>query len=166
MQISEFARISEKSTICDAKISGHYVNSLLATTVAKKNGFDEALLLDHSRNIAEGPGENIFFIKDKELVTPKLGKILNGITRDTVMDIAKKLGYTISEETISPESISEFDGAFFTGTAAEVTPISVIENQDGEKIIFDVSVGSDIKGAFFAMVGKDNTDSEGYFNLI
>ena len=166
VKISNFARISEKSTICDAKISGHYVNSLLATSSAKKQGFDEALLLDHCGNIAEGPGENIFFISGKSLFTPKLGKILNGITRSTVIDIAKNLGYKIHQEDISPSRLAEFEGAFFTGTAAEVTPISSIENSDGEKFSFSTSAGLDIKNAFFKMIGEESADDENNFTLI
>ena len=75
-EVSPYRRISEKSTIADAKISGHYVNSILATTLAKEHGYLEAILLDHNDYIAEGPGENIFFIKGSELHTPQLGKIL------------------------------------------------------------------------------------------
>ncbi len=165
MQISDFRRISEKSTVCDAKISGHYVNSLLATSKAKVNGFDEALLLDHQDNIAEGPGENIFLVREKELHTPKTGKILKGITRETVMEIAQKFGYEIFERDISPEELENFDGAFFSGTAAEVTPISEIEFQ-GKIFSFDTDSARDIREEFFRIVGPENEDSENYFTLI
>lgn len=166
VEISDFRRISEKSTITDAKISGHYVNSLLAANVAKKNGFDEALLLDHNDNIAEGPGENIFFIKDKKLLTPKLGKILSGITRKTVIEIAGKMGYEVIEKDISISELSDFEGAFFTGTAAEVTPISKITEKSGKEYNFNINSGIDIKKEFFEIVGEESSDENNYFTLI
>ncbi|MCA9459353.1 MAG: branched-chain amino acid transaminase [Nanoarchaeota archaeon] len=151
VKFSSIKRISEQTTKVDAKIGGHYINSILATLEAKKLGFDEALLLDHEGNIAEGPGENIFFIKDKTLYTPQLGKILKGITRDSIIQIAKDLDYEVIERRISPYEISAFDSAFFLGTAAEVTPISEIS---GTK--FNVKKVNEIKNKFFEIVaGKD-----------
>ena len=164
--VSQFRRISEKSTFCDAKISGHYVNSILAKNKALKDGYDEALLLDHEDNIAEGTGENIFFIKGKELHTPKLGKILAGITRKLVIEISTKLGYEIIERDIKLSELKDFDGAFFTGTAAEVSPISEITNTDGNKFIFDLNYGKDIRDKFFYLVSEDNEDIDGNFTLV
>ena len=152
VKISPYRRISEKSTVADAKISGHYANSFLATMDAKKDGFDEALLLDHNEAIAEGPGENIFFIKEKKLYTPTNGKILPGITRDSVLRLAKEdLNYKVREKEIFPEDLDLFEGAFFTGTAAEITPIEKIQSNAGE-FIFDVEKGKDIKELFFRVV--------------
>lgn len=151
VKISSIRRISELTTIVDAKIGGHYVNSILAGTEAKRMGYDEALLLDHEGNVAEGPGENVFFVKGKVLYTPKAGRILKGITRASVMQIGKDLGYDVVERDINPHELDSFDGAFFTGTAAEVTPIREISG-----ILFDVSVGADVKDKFFEIIaGRD-----------
>ncbi len=152
VKISPYRRISEKSTVADAKISGHYANSFLATMDAKKDGFDEALLLDHNEAIAEGPGENIFFIKEKKLYTPTNGKILPGITRDSVLRLAKEdLNYKVREKEIFPEDLDLFEGAFFTGTAAEITPIEKIQFGTKE-FVFDTEKGKDIKELFFRVV--------------
>ncbi|RJO60052.1 branched-chain amino acid transaminase [candidate division WS5 bacterium] len=128
VEISDFTRIHPKSSVMEAKISGHYTNSILASTHAKRNGFDEALLLDYKGNIAEGPGENIFFVKGQALTTPKKGSILPGITRDTIIQISKSLGFETIEKDIKPEEIKDFDEAFFVGTAVEVNAIGQINN--------------------------------------
>ena len=152
VKISPYRRISEKSTVADAKISGHYANSFLATMDAKKGGFDEALLLDHNEAIAEGPGENIFFIKEKKLYTPTSGKILPGITRDSVLKLAKEdLNYKVQEKEIFPKDLDLFEGAFFTGTAAEITPIEKIQF-GAKEFVFDAEKGKDIKELFFRVV--------------
>lgn len=127
VKISDFVRIHPDSSVMEAKISGHYTNSILASTEAKNDGYDEALLLDYKGNIAEGPGENIFFIKGKELVTPKLGTILPGITRNTIIEIAEKeLGYKIKEKNILPTEIKGYEEVFFVGTAVEVNAVGKI----------------------------------------
>lgn len=156
VEVSPYRRISEKSTICDAKISGHYVNSLLASTHAKTNGYQEALLLDHNDCIAEGPGENIFFVKDKEIHTPKLGKILKGITRDAVITFAEDLGYKIIERDIVLKELADFESAFFTGTAAEISPILNID-QDGKTLrTFDLKKSNELKMYFLDIVHGNN----------
>lgn len=142
-RIVSVRRISEKSLIPDAKVGGHYINSTLATLEAKQFGYDEAILLDHDGFIAEGPGENLFFVRDNIITTPKLGKILAGITRDSLIEIAKKRGYEIVERNIDPHELSSFQGAFMCGTAAEFTPLSCI----GE-IEFDTNICIDIKTMF------------------
>ena len=131
VKISKFIRIHPESSVMGAKISGHYFNSILATLEAKNNKCDEALLLDYKGNIAEGPGENIFFIKNKKIYTPTSEAILPGITRATVIKLARDLGYVVIEKRIRPKDINNFDEAFFTGTAAEMTAIGWI---DGIKI--------------------------------
>lgn len=128
VKISKFMRLHPASSVMGAKISGHYSNSILASLEAKKAGFDEALLLDHKGNVAEGPGENIFFVKGKTIYTPKKEAILPGLTRDSVITIAKDLGYKVVEKDIKPSEIKSFDEAFFTGTAVEVCPIAKIDN--------------------------------------
>lgn len=127
VKISRFQRIQPGSSLMGAKISGHYFNSILATLDAKKAGFDEALLLDWQGNIAEGPGENVFFVKGKNLITPKAGAILPGITRDSIIKIAKDLGLKVIEKNIRPKDIKKFDEAFFCGTAVEIAPIGQID---------------------------------------
>lgn len=121
--LSSFQRPNPKSCFVQAKVVGHYTNSILATTEAKQNGFDEALLTDMNGYVAEGPGANFFFEKDGKLVTAPLGNILSGITRATVFEIAKELQIEVEERFFKPEEIETADAAFFCGTAAEVIGI-------------------------------------------
>jgi branched-chain amino acid aminotransferase len=124
---SSFCRPHPKSCFVDAKVSGHYTNSILATTEAKQKGFDEALLLDVDGYVAEGPGANFFFEKDNTLFTPPTGNILPGITRATVLDICRRNGIRVKERKFKPEAVRGSDGAFFTGTAAEVTGLESLD---------------------------------------
>lgn len=128
-KISQYMRIHPSSTVTDAKICGHYVNSILASLEVHKKGYDEAILLDHKGHIAEGPGENIFIVKKGTLITPKLGAILAGITRASILQIAHDQGIKVKEQSISKKALLSADEAFFTGTAAEVTPIAKINNK-------------------------------------
>ena len=113
-----------------AKAAANYMNSQLANLEAGEHGYDEAIQLDVNGHVAEGSGENIFIVEGKKIITPDLGcSILRGITRDSVMTIAKDLGYEVSEETISRERLYLADEVFFTGSAAEVTPIRAIDNR-------------------------------------
>lgn len=154
--VASHRRISEKSLVSDAKVSGHYVNSLLATTEAKQAGYQEALLLDHNENIAEGPGENIFFIKNTELHTPKLGKILNGITRNAVISFASDLDFSVTERDITLSELSNFDAAFFTGTAAEISPIASIDQGSTSRAEFSVNLVEPIKSHYQKIIrGED-----------
>lgn len=127
---SSYQRPNPKSCHVDAKVTGHYVNSILATTEAKQKGYDEALLLDQNGYVAEGPGANFFFEKDEVLYTAPLGNILPGITRATMFELCDELGITLKEKYFTPEEVKGADGAFFTGTAAEVAGI---ESLDGVK---------------------------------
>jgi len=124
LKIVSRRRISPLAFDMRAKWGGVYINSILAHAEAKKTGFDEALLLDDQGFLAEGAGENIFFVKGGRIITPAEGNILPGITRQSVMTLAKQKGYSIQERKIKPEEISKFDECFLTGTAAEVTPVS------------------------------------------
>ncbi|MEO6456425.1 MAG: aminotransferase class IV, partial [Ginsengibacter sp.] len=117
---SSFQRPNPKGFKIEAKASGHYVNSLLASHEAKANGYDEALLLDMNDNVAEGPGANIFFEKDGKLFTPEKGNILPGITRATVIEICDELDITIEEKSFTIDELKNADAAFFCGTAAEI----------------------------------------------
>ncbi|MGB9609092.1 MAG: aminotransferase class IV, partial [Minisyncoccia bacterium] len=128
-KISKFIRLHPGSVISEAKACGYYINSVLATLDAKKSGFEEAILLDYKGFIAEGPGENIFMVKNKIIYTPALGSILPGITRKTVINLARDFKIKLIEKNIKPQEIKNADEAFFTGTAAEITPIYKIDNQ-------------------------------------
>jgi len=126
VKISKFIRLHPKSVISEAKICGYYINSILASLEAKRAGRDEALLLDHQGFVAEGPGENIFIVKNKKLFTPKKGLILAGITRDCVIKIAKDFGIEVKEKKIRVSELKLADEVFFVGTAAEISPIGKI----------------------------------------
>ena len=124
VKTSSFKRIHPETTITTAKIMGHYHNSILATLEATKAGFHEALFMDHKGHIVEGAAENIFIVKKNVLYTPPVhAGILPGFTRESVMQIAKDLGYKVVEKNLKPADIYKSDECFFTGTAAEVTPI-------------------------------------------
>lgn len=131
VKTSKYIRIHPQSLISDAKVTGHYANSILASLEIHKAGFDEALLLDYKGNVAEGPGENVFFVKKGVIYTPALGNQLAGITRATTMQIAKDLGYRVVEGNYKLKDLYAADELFFTGTAAEVQPIGSL---DGKKI--------------------------------
>jgi len=131
-KISKWRRIDSRTVPTTAKVCGYYINSILASEDATASGCDEAILLNTQGNVAEGPGENIFIVKKGVLITPPLSAgILPGITRKSIMQIAKDNKIKVVEKNITPADLYKSDEAFFTGTAAEVTPISVI---DGKKI--------------------------------
>lgn len=123
VMLSSYQRPNPKSCHVQAKVVGHYTNSILATTEAKQKGYHEALLTDINGFIAEGPGANFFYEKAGMLFTPPLGNILSGITRATVFEIAKELDIDVEERLFKPEEIYSADAAFFCGTAAEVIGI-------------------------------------------
>ncbi len=123
-KVSSWRRINSSILPPEAKGSGNYLNSLLASLEAKKAGADEAILLTFDGYVAEGPGENIFLVEDNKLVTPsKEADILLGITRDSVIKIAESMGIEVEERQVHQEELETCDEAFFTGTAAEITPI-------------------------------------------
>jgi len=117
---SSFQRPNPKAFKIEAKATGHYVNSILASQEAKENGFDEALLLDMNGFVAEGPGANAFYERNGKLFTPAAGNILPGITRATVMELCKELDIPVEEKLFTVEELKAADAAFFCGTAAEV----------------------------------------------
>ncbi|HUC79603.1 MAG TPA: branched-chain amino acid transaminase [Flavisolibacter sp.] len=128
LKTSTYRRINPSSFVVAAKVSGHYVNSIMASQEAKDAGFDEALLLDIDGFVAEGPGANIFIQKDGVLHTPQLGSILPGITRATVLEICQDLGIEVIERQIKPEEVKTADSAFFCGTAAEIIGIESLDD--------------------------------------
>ena len=133
IRTSSYVRHPAHPSLSGAKTNGIYVNSMMALKEALDHGFDEALMLDIDGNVSEGSGENIFVIKDNVIYTPHLTSALPGITRDTIFTLAKSLGYEIIEKKLSCDEIYASDEAFFTGTAAEVTPIRDLDgNQIGQ----------------------------------
>ncbi len=156
--ISSWRRINDISTPPLAKMGGNYLNSILATQESKRNGYDEAILLDHLGNISEAPGENIFVVRNEKLLIPPLSSsALEGITKDSVIKIAEDLGYQIIEREIPRTEIYFADEVFLTGTAAEITPVISVDNKqvgDGKvgkitgdirKIYSDITMGKNKK---------------------
>ncbi len=129
VKTASFVRQHVNAAMCKAKTNGHYVNSMLAVAEAAAAGCDEALLLDTDGYVAEGSGENIFIVKDGVLITPEPTAALAGITRDTVMQLAREEGYEVVERRITRDEVYIADEAFFTGTAAEVTPIRELDGR-------------------------------------
>ena len=129
IKTSSFTRHHVNISMCKAKANGHYINSMLALQEALTDGYDEALLLDVEGFVAEGSGENIFVIKDGIIYTPDLTSALNGITRNTIMALADDLGLEVVEKRITRDEVYIADEAFFSGTAAEVTPIRELDNR-------------------------------------
>ena len=125
---SPWKRPSPDTAPCEAKASGPYVICTMSKEFAEEKGYHDALMLDYRGYVAEGTGANIFFIKGKEIHTPIPDCFLNGITRQTVIEMVKEQGFNITERHIKPEEISNFDEAFLTGTAAEITPIQSIDD--------------------------------------
>jgi branched-chain amino acid aminotransferase len=129
-KVSSFTRMHVNVQMVRAKISGQYVNSFLATREAALSGYEEAILLDTEGYVAEGAGENIFIVKNGVLQTPPLSSaVLAGITRDSVMRIAKDLGVPVKEEKFTRDTMYLADELFMTGTAAEVTPVREVDNR-------------------------------------
>lgn len=131
--ISGHRRLSSRAVPIEAKISGYYVNSIIASMEAKKVGADEAILLDDDGYVAEGAGENIFIVKNGKLYTPSLGAILPGITRASVIKIARDSGMAVIEKKISVKELKDADEAFFTGTAVEICPVVKIDGRPIKK---------------------------------
>jgi branched-chain amino acid aminotransferase len=129
VRTSSYARNHVNSIMCKAKANGNYLNSILAVQEAIEAGCDEALLLDHEGYVAEGSGENIFIVRKGKLYTPDLTSALEGITRDTVMTLAQEHGLPVVEKRITRDEVYVADEAFFTGTAAEVTPIREVDGR-------------------------------------
>ena len=125
--ISSFTRLHPNIMMTKAKVSGNYVGSILAKTESQRLGFDEAIMLDPSGYVAECTGENIFVVRNEVIYTVPRGSILEGITRDSLITLAGDLGYTVVEEQISRDQLYIADEVFFTGTAAEVSPIRSID---------------------------------------
>jgi branched-chain amino acid aminotransferase len=129
IKTSSFTRHHVNITMCKAKANGNYMNSMLALQEALRDGYDEALLLDSEGFVAEGSGENIFIVRNGVLYTPELTSALDGITRDTIFKLAAEIGVSVHERRITRDEVYVADEAFFTGTAAEVTPIRELDGR-------------------------------------
>jgi branched-chain amino acid aminotransferase len=129
VKISSFSRPHVNATMVRAKATANYANSLLAKREALKDGYDEAILLDTDGYVAEGSGENVFMVRKGVIKTPPLTAILEGVTRDTVMQLAAERGMRLVEERFTRDELYVADEAFFTGTAAEITPIREVDNR-------------------------------------
>ncbi len=160
IKTSSFTRHHVNISMCKAKANGQYINSMLALREALTDGYDEALLLDNEGYVAEGSGENFFIVRNGVIYTPDLTSALEGITRSTIMALAKDIGVEVRERRITRDEVYISDEAFFSGTAAEVTPIRELDNRS----IGDGSRGpitEKLQALYFDTVaGKNNKHSE------
>ncbi|MFD1586326.1 branched-chain amino acid transaminase [Halorientalis brevis] len=165
--VSSWRKYASSQIPTNSKTTGAYVNSVLGSLEAKGNGYTEAIFLNKEGNVAEGPGENIFLVRDGEIYTPGLAEsILEGITRDSVITVAEDLGYTVHDgATISRSELYTADELFFTGTAAEVTPIrSVDDNEIGAGTKGPVT--DEIQERFFDVINRRTDDYEDWFRYV
>ena len=151
--------------MCKAKANGNYMNSILAHQEATADGYHEALLLDTQGYVCEGSGENIFIVKNGKLFTPSLSSALEGITRDSVITIANNLGIDVMEKNLTRDEIYTADEAFFTGTAAEVTPIKQLDRRNignGSK----GKITDKIQSLYFDIVQGENEQYKNWLTYI
>lgn len=159
LTVSPYERPNPRAVPIEAKVSGHYANSIIASSEAKGRGFDEALLLDMNGYVAEGPGANFFVEKDGELFTAPGGSILRGITRNTIIDLARAAGLTVSERFFTPDELRGATGAFMTGTAAEVVGVASVDDVVFEKP-FEQTLGAQLAARYAALVLGETVAAE------
>lgn len=152
---SSFQRPNPQAFKIEAKVSGHYVNSILACQEAQEKGFNEAILLDEQGNVAESSGANVFFEKDGMLFTPSKGNILPGITRATVFEICNELNIPYQEKFFKPEEMKDADAAFFCGTAAEIVALESLDNVPF-KLNWEESLSAKIQTAYRHLVLEED----------
>jgi branched-chain amino acid aminotransferase len=165
VKTSSYARHHVNVSMCRAKYSGTYANSILANLEATEHGYDEGLLLDVDGFVAEGSGENLFIVKNGKLYEPELTSALIGITRDSIITLAREMGYEVSAKRITRDDLYIADEAFFTGTAAEVTPIREVDGR---------SIGSGQRGPvtaalqqrFFDVINAKTTDHRDWLSPV
>jgi len=155
-KVSSYTRHHPNVMMTKSKVSGNYINSVLAKAEVKKAGYDEAIMLDPDGYVAEASGENIFIVRVGRIKTTPLTSILPGITRDSVPTIARDKGYAVGEERFTRDELYTADEAFFTGTAAELTPIREVDNRKvGERCPGPAT--QDLQKTFFDIIkGKNN----------
>jgi branched-chain amino acid aminotransferase len=151
IKTSSFTRHHVNITMCKAKANGNYMNSMLALQEALRDGYDEALLLDVDGFVAEGSGENLFIVRNGVIYTPELTSALEGITRDTILHLARDHGYEVREKRITRDEVYVADEAFFTGSAAEVTPIRELDGR---------AIGNGVRGPITEQLQSN------YFDLV
>ncbi len=165
VRTSSYTRHHVNVTMCRAKANGNYINSMLALSDAIRDGYDEALLLDVDGFVAEGSGENFFMIKDHVIYTPELSSALDGLTRRTIVNLAEHSGYKIVEKRITRDAVYTADEAFFTGTAAEVTPIRELDGrtigQGGRGPMTE-----QLQQAYFDLVSGKHSFSERWLTVV
>ncbi|MGO4763096.1 branched-chain amino acid transaminase [Cupriavidus sp. 2KB_3] len=165
VKTSSFTRHHVNVSLVRAKASGYYINSILANQEATGLGYDEALLLDTDGYVSEGSGENVFIVRNGVIYTPDLASCLDGITRDATLTIARDLGIEVREKRITRDEMYCADEAFFTGTAAEVTPIRELDDRvigEGRR----GPVTQRIQEAFFAAVGGTDEKYKKWLTLV
>lgn len=155
VKVSSFMRHHENISMTKSKTCGSYVNSIMAKIEAVKGGFDEAIMLDPSGHVAEGSGENIFIVRGGKLKTPPLTSVLEGITRDSIITIAHEMGIEVVEQYFARDELYIADEAFFTGTAAELTPIRSVDG----RVVGSGSIGQvtkQLQTAYFDIIKGKN----------
>ncbi|GAB7547088.1 branched-chain amino acid transaminase [Cupriavidus sp. 8B] len=165
VKTSSFTRHHVNVSLVRAKASGYYINSILANQEATSMGYDEALLLDTEGYVSEGSGENVFVVRDGVIYTPDLASCLDGITRDAILTIARDLGIEVREKRITRDEVYCSDEAFFTGTAAEVTPIRELDDRvigEGRR----GPVTKRVQDAFFSAVGGTNEQYKHWLTVV
>jgi branched-chain amino acid aminotransferase len=165
VKTSSFSRHHVNVSLVRAKASGYYINSILANQEVTAHGYDEALLLDTDGYVSEGAGENVFIVSDGVLITPDLASCLAGITRDSIIKIATDLGIQVKEKRITRDEMYCADEAFFTGTAAEVTPIRELD----DRIIGNGGRGpitEKIQSLFFDIVKGKNDQYRSWLTMV
>jgi branched-chain amino acid aminotransferase len=165
-KVSSYSRPHPNTAFARGKLTGQYIVSVMAKREVKAAGYDEALLLDHNGNVAEGSGENVFIVKDGRLITPPLtSAILAGITRDTVLALAREEGIVVQEQSFPRDALLLADEAFLTGTAAEITPVREVD----ERAIGDGRVGPVtrlLQERYFALVRGARQDHPEWLTLV
>jgi len=167
VKVSSWRKHAPSQIPTNAKTTGPYVNSMLAGEEARRHGYTEAIVLNKEGYVAEGPGENIFVVNDDTIYTPAVSQsILEGITRDTVIQLAEELGYEVDDTaTIGRGELYSADELFFTGSAAEVTPIRTVDNVeigDGGR----GPVTEEIQSKFFEVVERRTDDHDEWFTYV
>ena len=154
VKVSKFRRVNKNAAVSGVKMGGYYVNSVLAMEDARRSGYDEALLLDEEGIVSEGPAHNLFTVKDGLLLTSTSKSALHGITRSSILEIAKELGYTMIEKDLTLEEVKDSDEVFFCATGAEIIWIKSVDEIRISDEIGEIT--KKIKGKYFdAVKGKD-----------
>jgi branched-chain amino acid aminotransferase len=165
MMVSSFTRLHPNAHMTKSKAGGNYVNSILASTLAHRCGYDDAIMLDPEGYVAEGSGMNIFIVRNGEIYTPPRTTILEGITRDSIINLARDEGYIVNEEPIVRDQVYIADEVFVCGTAAEVAAVTEVDTRRIGKGEMGM-VTRKIRGAFFDTVHGKGQRAEGWLDYV